>query len=80
MVFFLTISIVNENSPQSLIPLWKNNIRMNLYVFINSEARFNDYQATPSWKVTIINQQQEYNLLNHLLIPVSPGYANFIFI
>ncbi|KAG2190938.1 hypothetical protein INT46_002453 [Mucor plumbeus] len=59
---------LNKNEPQSLIPLWKNNIKMNLYLFINTDLQFSDYNATPDWKIDIKNQYTQDKKVQ-LLIP-----------
>lgn len=61
---------LNENESQSLIPLWKNNIKMNLYLFINTDLQFSDYNATPDWKIDIRNQYTQDKKIQ-LLIPVN---------
>ncbi|OAD03465.1 hypothetical protein MUCCIDRAFT_110329 [Mucor lusitanicus CBS 277.49] len=60
---------LNENEPQSLlIPLWKHNIKMNLYLFINTELQFSDYSATPDWTTDVRNQRSQDKQIQ-LLIP-----------
>ncbi|KAK4516180.1 alcohol dehydrogenase [Mucor velutinosus] len=50
---------LNENEPQSLIPLWKHNIKMNLYLFIITDLQFSDYNVTPDWKIDVRNQYSQ---------------------
>ncbi|KAI8640032.1 cleft lip and palate transmembrane protein 1-domain-containing protein [Parasitella parasitica] len=50
---------LNENEPQSLIPLWKNNIKMNLYLFVSTDLQFSDYNATPNYKTSVRNQYSQ---------------------
>ncbi|KAL7319512.1 hypothetical protein PS15m_002643 [Mucor circinelloides] len=59
---------LNENEPQSLIPLWKHNIKMNLYLFINTDLQFSDYNAIPDWRIDIRNQYLQDKQIQ-LLIP-----------
>jgi hypothetical protein len=72
----MTLSFQNQQQQneqvQSLVPLWKKNIRMNLYIFINSELQFNDYSASPNWKIDIQNAQGlQLKKYMDLLLPVS---------
>lgn len=68
---------LSENEPQSLIPLWKHNIKMNLYLFINTDLQFSDYSATPDWRTDVRNQHSQDRQIQ-LLIPVSVCLVYFI--
>lgn len=51
----------NTIVPNSLIPLWKRNIWMNMYVFITDNSSFDDYKATPDWACHLQNiDEQEF--------------------
>lgn len=64
-----------QQMPQSFIPLWKKNIWMDLYIFINPHDKFNDYSAIPNWKISLQNNnvREDIELKKHmdLLLPVS---------
>jgi hypothetical protein len=57
-------NVFHQQQPQSLVPLWKKNIWMDLYIFINPQIDFNDYNAMPQWKISIQNNHHHHIQLN----------------
>lgn len=41
-----------------LVPLWKKNTWMTLFVYINSNHSFSDYKAKPDWQFQLQNNDR----------------------
>lgn len=51
-----------------MIPLWKRNTWMNLYIFINNEYTFNNYKAVPNMIHHLQNNDQQEESIKHITI------------
>lgn len=63
----LSTTLHNTVVPKSLIPLWKRNIWMDLYVFVTDKSSFDDYKATPDWACHLQNTEEQ-EFIKHINI------------